>query len=153
MNPAPDLDRPSDDLYRAIVEQVCEALVYADRDGVIRLWNTAAETLFGVTAAEAVGKSLDIIIPERFREAHWKGYHAAIANGRTQHGAQVRTTRALHPDASKCYVDMSFGLVLAADGTAIGSIAMARRAAAVAPRAPTASTPASAPTSIQNPNT
>ena len=123
-----DADQLPDDVHRAIVDQVCEALVFADRDGVIRLWNAAAEALFGVPAAQAIGSSLDIIIPERFRAAHWKGYHAAIANGQTRHGAQVRTTRALHPDGGRLYVDMSFGLVCAGDGTPIGSIAMARKA-------------------------
>ena len=173
MAPAPDDDHSSDtghgsdtdhlpdDVYRAIVDQVCEALVFADRDGVIRLWNAAAEALFGVPAAQAIGSSLDIIIPERFRAAHWKGYHAAIANGQTRHGAQVRTTRALHPDGGRLYVDMSFGLVCAGDGTPIGSIAMARKtrpdasasttqavasaptAGASAPTAPSPATPSS----------
>lgn len=117
-------------LYEGIVRQTSEAIVFADRDGVIRIWNRGAEALFGFTAAEAVGSSLDIIIPERFRRAHWEGFERAIVQGHTEHGGQIRTTRAVHRDGRKIYVDMSFGLVTDTDGAVLGSVAMARDATA-----------------------
>jgi len=117
-------------LCAGIVQQTPEAVIFADRDGVIRIWNGGAEALFGYTASEAQGASLDLIIPERLRAAHWAGYRRAIATGRTQHGGQIRTTRAVHRDGSKLYVDMSFGLVVAPDGGALGSMAIARDASA-----------------------
>lgn len=56
-----------------LVEQAPDALIFADRDGVIRVWNRAAERTFGHRATEAIGQTLDIIIPESLREAHWRG--------------------------------------------------------------------------------
>lgn len=117
---------PDAALYEAVVRQSLEAIVLADRDGVIRIWNRGAEALFGYTEAEAVGRSLDVIIPERFRAAHWAAYGKAIESGRVRHEGQIRTTRATHKDGRRLYVDMSFGLVTGGDGAVVGSVAMAR---------------------------
>lgn len=121
---------PRFDLWEGIVRQIPEAIVFADREGRIRIWNRSAELLFGFSADEALGQSLDIIIPERLRKAHWEGFDRAIALGRTQHGGQIRTTRAVHRDGGKRYVDMSFGVVVGPDGVAVGAVAMARDASA-----------------------
>lgn len=114
------------DLLRAMVEQASEALIYADRDGVIRLWNRGAETLFGHSAAEALGQSLDIIIPERFRKAHWDGFNKALATGHAKYAGRFMTTRSVHKDGRKLYVEMSFGLVRDATGAVVGSLAVGR---------------------------
>jgi PAS domain S-box-containing protein len=116
------------ELYESIVRQSVEAIIFADRDGVIRIWNRGSEALFGFTANEAVGRSLDIIIPERLRQAHWEGFRAAMERGQTRHGGQIRMTRAVHRDGGKLYVDMSFAVVIGRDGSAIGSLAVARDA-------------------------
>ena len=113
-------------LYRAIVEQLPDAIVVADRAGLILVWNRAAASLFGFSATEAIGRSLDIIIPERFRAAHWEGFHRAVASGRTRLGSQVRTTRSVHKLGHRLYVDLSFGLVANAAGAVVGSMAVAR---------------------------
>lgn len=113
-------------LYKAIVEQLPDAIVVADRAGLILVWNRAAESLFGFPATEAIGHSLDIVIPERFRAAHWDGFHRAVANGRTCLGSRVRTTRSMHKLGHKLYVDLSFGLVIDATGAVAGSMAVAR---------------------------
>ena len=112
--------------YMHIVDQIPDAVVFADLDGVIRVWNAGAEAVFGFSAAEAVGSSLDIIIPERFRRAHWEGYYSAIGNGHTRHSAQVRTTRAIHKDGRKQYVELSFGVVVDAVGAVLGAVAVGR---------------------------
>lgn len=115
-------------LYENIIQQTSEAIIFADRAGVIRVWNQGAEALFGFSAADAIGASLDLIIPQHLRQAHWAGFHHAIAQGRTQHEGQVRMTRSLHRDGRKLYVDMSFSIVTSADGTVAGSVAVARDA-------------------------
>lgn len=101
-------------------------MIYADRAGIIRWWNATAEAIFGFSAPEAVGQSLDLVIPERLRAAHWRGWEAAMARGATRGGAQARLTRGTHNQGLRLYVEMSFGLVVDADGTAIGAIAIAR---------------------------
>ncbi|MFT4194886.1 PAS domain-containing protein [Ottowia sp.] len=115
--------------WARIVADAADALIYADTGGAIRAWNGAAEALFGFSAAEALGQSLDLIIPERLRAAHWAAYDRAMASGQARLGAQVRTTRAVHKaQGRKLYVDMSFGVVCDEGGTALGSVAMARDA-------------------------
>lgn len=113
-------------LFEAIVEQTPDAVVFADRDGVIRVWNHGAEAVFGFAANEVLGLSLDVIIPKRLRPAHWEGFRRAIDNGHTRHGNQVRTTRAVHKDGRRLYVDLSFGLVIDESGRAAGAVAMGR---------------------------
>ena len=113
-------------LAAAVVAQTPDAIVFSDRESVIRLWNRGAEVLFGFAASEAVGASLDIIIPERFRAAHWAGFRRAVAAGQVRHGARVRTTRAIHRFGHKLYVELSFALVHDPSGTVVGSVAVGR---------------------------
>jgi PAS domain S-box-containing protein len=113
------------DIHRAIVEQAQEGIIFIDCDNVVRLWNRGAEKLFGYTAEEALGRSIDIIIPERFRPGHAEGLRRAVEAGKTRLGGRVMTTRATHKSGSKIYVDLSFGLVK--DGDAVlGAFAVAR---------------------------
>lgn len=110
----------------AVIEGIADAVIYADTEGVIRLRNPGAVAVFGFDAAEAIGQSLDLIIPERFRAAHWKGFDAAIERGGTEGGRRARLTRGVHKDTDrKLYVEMSFAVVVA-DGLVTGSVAVAR---------------------------
>jgi PAS domain S-box-containing protein len=118
--------RSHEELLRAIAEQAPDAIVYADRQGVIRFWNGAAERIFGRAAADAVGLSLDIIIPERLRTAHWNGFRSAVGTGRTKYDGQSLTTRAVHSDGRKLYVELSFSLLRDDRGTVCGVVATAR---------------------------
>ncbi len=122
---APQTDSP---LAERVLACMMEAVIHADRQGLIALWNPAAETMFGFSTAEAIGQSLDIIIPERLREAHWRGFHAAIASGRTRLNGRPTVTRALHKSGATLYVEMSFAMVCATTGEVIGSVAVARDA-------------------------
>src|SRR3954466_11076130 len=70
----------------AVLDAVSDAIVYADRDGVIRFWNPGAERLFGFAAAEALGRSLDIITPEPQRARHWAGFHRVMQTGESRYG-------------------------------------------------------------------
>jgi PAS domain S-box-containing protein len=111
-----------------ILEQTTDALIFADRDGTIVRWNPAASALFGFSAAEAVGRSLDLIIPEHLRAGHWRGFHAAMATGATRLAGRPAVTRALHQSGSKLYVEMTFAVVKDDAGSVLGSVAMARDA-------------------------
>jgi len=113
-------------LYRAIGEATSDAIVFADRDGVIRLWNRGAELLFGFPAAEALGQSLDLIIPERLRRAHWEAFDRSLQTGQTKYKDRVLTTRSMRKDGSKLYVDLAFGLVRDESGNPVGAFATGR---------------------------
>ncbi len=109
-----------------LVAQMPEAVIFADRDGRIRLWNRGAEVVFGHASADVVGKSLDIIIPEYLRQRHWEGYHRALAEGHTRSGDRVLPTKALRKDGTTIYVELSFAVVLDDTGAAIGALAVGR---------------------------
>ncbi len=109
-----------------ILEQTADALIYANREGVIERWNAAATTMFGYAFAEAYGQSLDLIIPEGLRAAHWRGFDAAMLNGSTRLHGRPTLTRAQRKSGEKLYVEMSFAVVIDEPGKVIGSVAMAR---------------------------
>jgi PAS domain S-box-containing protein len=112
-----------------ILEQTTDALIYADREGKIVRWNNAATSLFGFTAEEALGSSLDLIIPERLRAAHWVGFDRAMASGATRLSGKPTLTRALRKDGERLYVQMTFAVVKDDAGKVVGSVAMAREGA------------------------
>jgi PAS domain S-box-containing protein len=119
MNDQPNLDA-------RILDDVADALIYADRSGTIVRWNRACTALFGFAADEALGQSLDLIIPEHLRAAHWKGFDAALASGTMKLAGRPTLTRALHKDGRRLYIEMTFALVRDAGGDVLGSAAMAR---------------------------
>ena len=90
--------------WERIVADVADALIFIDTQGVIRVWNARCEALFGFSAGEALGQSVDLIIPEHLRSAHWHAFEQAMARGATRHGAEVRTTRATARDATERYL-------------------------------------------------
>lgn len=117
-------------LAPSLLRGIPEALVFCDLAGTIRFWNAGAEQVFGWSAQEAVGQSLDLIIPERMRKAHWDGFDQAIARGGVKPGRAAMTTRSLHKTKESIYVEMSFSMVSDAAGAMIGSLAVAREATA-----------------------
>jgi PAS domain S-box-containing protein len=72
-----------------LLSAVGDALVVTDAAGAIILWNDGAERLFGFSAAEAIGQSMDIFIPDRLRKRHWDGYHETMRTGHTKYGTDV----------------------------------------------------------------
>ena len=126
MQATTDFAQVNFDLFRAIVAQAPDVIIFADCQGAIRVWNHGAETVFGHSAAEALGESLDLIIPERLRTAHWNGFHKAVNSGQTRYQNQVLTTRSMHKDGSRLYVELSFGLVRDGNGAIAGSLAIGR---------------------------
>jgi PAS domain S-box-containing protein len=111
----------------SVLAQLPDAVIFADRAGSIRMWNRAAEAIFGFTAVEANGASLDMIIPERLRAAHWHGFDAAIESGTLSLSGRATLTRALHRSGRPVYVEISFGLVRDdQSGGVLGGVAVAR---------------------------
>ncbi len=113
-------------LSEVLIAGAPDAMIFANRDGLIQVWNGSAEALFGFAAAEVIGESLNVIIPERLRSAHWQGFHTAITTGIAKYVGKVLTTRAVHKNGSKLYVDLSFALIKDQAGGVIGSLAIAR---------------------------
>lgn len=109
-----------------VLDQAADAVIFADVEGVIRIWNAAAARIFGFAAEEAVGRSLDLIIPEHLRQAHWSGFRRAMQEGVTRLGGQPTMTRALHKEGRRLYVEMSFAVVRTPAGTVAGSVSVAR---------------------------
>ena len=109
-----------------ILEQVADAVIYTDGTGRIVLWNAAAAALFGYGAAEAVGQSLNLIIPEHLQTAHWRAFEAAMSTGVTRLQGRPTLTRAKHHSGRKLYVEMTFALVKPEGGVAQGAVAVAR---------------------------
>jgi len=114
------------DLFRAMVEQAGDAIIFIDCTGAVQVWNRGAENLFGYPAAEAIAGGLDVIIPESLRQAHWLGFQKAIEAGRTRHGDRVLTTRSVHKDGRRLYVDLHFCIIKDDSGAAAGALAIGR---------------------------
>ena len=114
-------------LAERILDQIADAVVYADRTGTIRRWNQGAAALFGYSAAEALGQNLDLIIPEHLRTPHWRGFEAAMTSGVIKLEGRPTLTRATHKSGGKLYVEMTFALVKGdVEGSALGAVAVAR---------------------------
>lgn len=113
-----------------ILASMQEAVIYADLNGVIQLWNHGAEAVFGFTSDDAIGQSVDIIIPEKLRAAHWAGFNKAVAHGDILSAPGARMTRGLKKNGEQLYVEMSFAMVKNQAGEMTGSIAVARDATA-----------------------
>jgi PAS domain S-box-containing protein len=110
----------------ALVQAAGDAIIVADAEGRIALWNPAAERLFGFTAAEAVGSSLDLIIPERFRERHWIGYRTVMQTGQTRYGTQVLRVPALHKEGQRLSIAFTVAVLHSPEGALTGIAAIVR---------------------------
>ncbi len=104
----------NDQIGAALLSSASDAVVASDRAGLITLWNPGAERIFGFSAAEAVGQSLDIIVPAPFRARHWEGYHHTVATGVSRYGAgELLAVPGLHQDGHR--ISLEFTIVLLTD--------------------------------------
>ena len=99
-----------------LVQAAGDAIIAADPEGKIVLWNPAAERVFGFAAPEALGQTLDLIIPERFRARHWGGYREVMRTGQTKYGAEVLRVPAHHKDGRPLSTAFTVALLSGADG-------------------------------------
>src|SRR5215471_5871546 len=117
----------SDTLAQAVLSTSSDAIVAADADGIIRFWNPGAERIFGFTGGEAVGQSLDIIIPQRLRERHWDGYRHVVATGESRYGhGDILSVPAVRKDGAQISVEFTIVALHDSDGRLIGMAALMR---------------------------
>lgn len=111
----------------AIACGAADAVVASDGDGVIVFWNPGAERIFGFTEAEAVGQTLDIIIPERLRDRHWDGYRKVMRTGESRYGGgDLLSVPALRKDGRQISVEFTIATVRAASGEVTLMVAVMR---------------------------
>lgn len=114
-------------LSRQVVEHTPDAVIFADHEGVIRLWNQGATDMFGFSAEEAIGQRLDLIIPERLRQRHWEGYDKVMETGETRYGAgELLAVPALRKDGTRISLEFSIALLKDGAGTVEGAAAVLR---------------------------
>jgi len=119
-------DIDASELCRKIVEATPDAVIFADREGVMRLWNGGATALFGYSADEAIGQSLDLIIPERLQGRHWEGYHRVMATGVTKYGRELLSVPAVRRDGERLSLEFSVALLRDDTGELLGIVAVLR---------------------------
>lgn len=104
-----------------------DAVVYADAEGLIRFWNDGAERIFGFVATEALGQSLDIIIPQSLRQRHWDGYRKTMATGETRYGAgDLLSVPAVRKDGSRISIEFTVTPFHDTAGRMLGIVAIMR---------------------------
>jgi len=118
MHPAIDLAQ--------LVAAVGDAIVVCDASGAITLWNPAATRIFGFGESEALGQSLDLIIPQRQRQRHWDGYHKTMETGQTRYGNDVLRVPALHKEGRALSIAFTVAMLYSADKKVTSIIAVIR---------------------------
>ena len=113
-------------LSQQIIENAPDAILYVDAKGLIQHWNNGAERIFGFSAAEAIGQSLDIIIPEKLRGRHWEGYYKVMASGESRYGTDLLSVPASHRDGQRLSVDFSIVMLKDEKGKVTGIASLMR---------------------------
>ena len=116
----------SDFDFRQLMEAIGDAVIASDPKGAITLWNPAATRMFGFTEQEALGKSLDIIIPQRQQQRHWDGYHKTMETGITKYGNDVLRVPAVHKDGHTLSIAFTVAMLHGADGKISAIVAVVR---------------------------
>jgi PAS domain S-box-containing protein len=118
-----DLDR----FCQTLAREAPDAIIYADAEGFIGFWNRGAERIFMFEEAEAMGKSLDIVIPENLRKRHWDGYAETMRNGKTRYGAgDILAVPALRKDGTRVSIEFTIVPFRDAAGRMVGIAAILR---------------------------
>src|SRR3954447_3752451 len=115
------------DLLEAILQTSSEAIIASDADGRVLFWNPGATRIFGFDAKEAVGQSLDLIIPEKLRARHWQGYRHVMDTGRSRYGeGDLLSVPAVTKDGRRISVEFTIVMLRDDQGTAIGMASVMR---------------------------
>ena len=120
----------SDEILANLLANAGDAVVVADPSGVIRFWNAAAVRMFGHPEQDAIGASLDILIPEKLRERHWDGYRQTMASGKTKYGERLLAVPALRADGTRISVEFTVTLLPDPSGAIRGIAAILREVTA-----------------------
>lgn len=113
-------------IYRQIIENSQDAILFADRDGIIDLWNSGAEAIFGYTKEDVRGKSLDLIVPEKLRQRHWDGYQKVMKTGKSRYGKELLKVPAIRKDGTSISVEFTIVLVRNQRNEIMGTAAIIR---------------------------
>lgn len=113
-------------ILKQIFEGSGDGIIFADGEGIIRLWSRGAERIFGYGESEAVGSTLDLIVPERFRERHWEGYRRVMETGETRYGSRLLGAPGTGKDGSRISLEFSVSLVKSEGGVVEGVAAIVR---------------------------
>jgi PAS domain S-box-containing protein len=112
--------------HEQLIQAVGDAVVIADTAGAIAYWNPAATRIFGFTEDEALGRPLDLIIPERQRARHNEGYAKTVETGITRYGTSLLRVPALHKDGRRLSIAFTVALLAGEDGRTAGVAAVIR---------------------------
>jgi PAS domain S-box-containing protein len=116
-----------DQLTQAILSSRADAIIAADRDGVVRFWNPGAERMFGHPRDEAIGRTLDLIIPDRLRQRHWDGFRRTMETGHSRYGeGDLLAVPALHKDGTTISVEFTIVPLKTETGQMDGMVAIMR---------------------------
>ena len=113
-------------LSRRLVEDSHDAIILADREGIIRLWNAGAVEMFGYAQAEALGRSLDLIIPENLRARHHEGYRRVMAEGTSKYAKDLLAVPGLTKDGRRISLEFTITLIRDEMGEILGTAAIIR---------------------------
>jgi PAS domain S-box-containing protein len=112
--------------FEAFIQSAADAIIAAAPDGAILFWNNAAERIFGYSHAEALGQSLDLIIPERLRNRHWDGYRKVMETGETKYGTELLRVPATHKDGRPLSIAFTVTLLFSPDHKVQAIVAIIR---------------------------
>jgi PAS domain S-box-containing protein len=114
-------------ISKSLLHARSDAIVAADRNGIICFWNPGAERIFGHAAADAIGHSLDLIIPERLRDRHWQGYRGTIATGKSRYDeGDVLSVPAIHKTGTIISVEFTILPLQDSSGAVVAMVAIMR---------------------------
>ena len=113
-------------LCQQIVEKAADAVIFADKEGIIRLWNSGAESIFGYSADEVLSQSLDLIVPEKLRDRHWEGYRRVMATGKTKYGKETLAVPATKKGDNRISIEFTIVLLTNDSGEPLGTAAIIR---------------------------
>jgi PAS domain S-box-containing protein len=113
-------------LCQRIISDSNDAIMFADREGIIRLWNSGAESMFGYSGAEALGQSLNLIIPENLRNRHWEGYYRVMESGSSHYSVDLLSAPAQRKDGTRISTEFSLVLLKDEDGKVLGVASVIR---------------------------
>ncbi len=116
-----------DTLAKTILSTSGDAIVASDDKGIVRFWNRGAERIFGYTSEDALGQSLDIIVPEPLRDRHWAGYRQVMATGESRYGqGDILAVPAIRKDGTRISIEFTIVPVRDAGGKMTGMAAIMR---------------------------
>jgi PAS domain S-box-containing protein len=115
------------DFCRELVTRASDAIIYADEAGVIRFWNAGAARIFGFAETEAVGQTLDLVIPQNLRERHWQGFNETMRTGTSRYGAgDTLSVPAMRKDGTRISVEFTISPFRDDSGRMVGIAAILR---------------------------